>query len=178
MSAVERKTMARVALREIDSPVCPFQVGTPTCSKRGGVCSIREGDNLPVIVCPRRFNAGNLLPRWLAEIAGFPEVHLASEDPFMRSPTTDRAAGRVDLVIAGNGDASAWYGLEIQDVYFSGQGMDADFRAILNHDGEEPPEPTASDGRIGDRQAPSVLVPQLLDTITSHRFLEIPKKFS
>ncbi|MYB34512.1 MAG: hypothetical protein F4X92_05215 [Gammaproteobacteria bacterium] len=93
MSAVERKTMARVALREIDSPVCPFQVGTPTCSKRGGVCSIREGDNLPVIVCPRRFNAGNLLPRWLAEIAEFPEVHLASEAPFMRSPTTGR--GRV-----------------------------------------------------------------------------------
>lgn len=161
MSSIERKTMARAALKEIEPPICPFQAGTPVCSKRGGVCSIKEGDNLPVIVCPRRFNAGNLLPKWLAEIAGFPEAYLASEVPFMRSPTTGRAAGRVDLVIARDCNASAWYGLEIQAVYFSGQGMDADFRAILNHDGEEPPEPTAT--RRPDWRSSSAkrLMPQL-----------------
>ena len=161
MSATKRKRMARAALRETEPPVCPFQTGTPICNKRGGVCSIKEGDNLPVIICPKRFNAGNLLPKWLAKIAGFPEVYLASEVPFMRSPTTGRAAGRVDLVIARDGAASAWYGLEIQAVYFSGQGMDADFRMILNYDEATPPEPTAA--RRPDWRSSSAkrLMPQL-----------------
>lgn len=155
MTSAERKRMARAALRETSPPACPFQTGAPACNKRGGVCSIREDNKPPVIICPRRFNSGNLLPKWLAEIAGFPEVYQASEVPFMRSPSTGRAAGRVDLVIAKDSNASAWFGLEIQAVYFSGDGMDADFRAILEHGGDYPPEPVSAGGLIGDRQAPS-----------------------
>ena len=141
MTGSDRQAMARAALRKTDPPPCPFQAGSPSCRKRGGVCSIREGDAPPVIVCPQRFSAGNLLPKWLADITGFPEVYLATEVPFMRSPSTGRAAGRIDLVVARDGAASAWFGLEVQAVYFSGDGMDAEFRAILNHDGEHAPAP-------------------------------------
>ena len=161
MPATERQRMARAALGEAGPPPCPFQSGTPVCRKRGGVCSIREGDNPPVIVCPKRFSAGNLLPKWLAEIAGFPEVYLASEVPFMRSPSTGRDAGRIDLVVAMDGAASIWIGLEIQTVYFSGDRMNSDFRMILNHDGEHPPVPIGT--RRPDWRSSSAkrLMPQL-----------------
>ncbi len=74
---------------------------------------------------------------------GFPDVYLAPEVPFMRSPATSKAAGRVDLVIARDGDASSWFGLEIQAVYFSGSGMQADFELLRDNTDETPPEPTA-----------------------------------
>ena len=161
MTSVERKRMARAALKEMPPPSCPFQTGAPACSKRGGVCSIRESNNPPVTVCPKRFNSGNLLPKWLAEITGFSEIYLASEVPFMRSPSTGRAAGRIDLVIAKDGDASVWFGLEIQAVYFSGGGMNVDFRTILDHDGDHPPEPIPT--RRPDWRSSSAkrLMPQL-----------------
>ena len=60
----------------------------------------------------------------------------------MRSPTTGRAAGRIDLVVAKDGGASAWFGLEVQAVYFSGAGMQTDFELFLESTSAEPPEPT------------------------------------
>ena len=81
-------------------------------------------------------------------LAGWPrlqvsrDVYLASEVPFMRSPTTGREAGRIDLVVAGDGDASDWMGLEVQAVYFSGGRMDADFDVLLSNTEDSPPSPT------------------------------------
>lgn len=142
LSVEQRHALARAALGEVrPSPRCPFQQNQPPCGKRGGVCSIRMGDGTPVSTCPSRFDEGNLLPLWLARIVGFPEVYLASEVPFMRSPSTKRAAGRVDLVIARDGDASAWFGLEIQAVYFSGKGMSEEFEQLRESTTTTPPEP-------------------------------------
>ncbi len=143
LSAPHRRALARAALRQAPKPPCPFQRGTPVCSKRGGVCSIRAADDLPVITCPHRFSHRDLLPKWLARIVGFPDVYLAREVPFMRSPSTGRPAGRIDLVVAKDGDASSWLGLEVQAVYFSGEGMRADFELLLHSTDIEPPEPAA-----------------------------------
>ena len=66
----------------------------------------------PVIVCPHRFDEHDLIPRWLAEIAGFENVYVAREVPFMRAPNTGREAGRIDIVLADSSTASDWYGLE------------------------------------------------------------------
>ncbi|MYA89553.1 MAG: hypothetical protein F4X97_14075 [Boseongicola sp. SB0662_bin_57] len=143
LSVEERQDLARRALKLDPAPPCPFQHDMPRCSKRGGVCSIKSGDRPPVITCPNRFSEGDLLPSWLARIVGFPDVYLAPEVPFMRSPSTGRAAGRVDLVIARDGDAGSWFGLEIQAVYFSGNGMLADFEMLRDNADEKPPEPTA-----------------------------------
>lgn len=146
LPVAERQDLAHSALKLAPAPVCPFQRGMPVCSKQGGVCSIVSGDRPPVITCPSRFGEADLLPMWLARIAGFPEVYLAPEVPFMRSPTTGRPAGRVDLVIACDDGASSWFGLEIQAVYFSGKGMTADFE-LLRYNTEKrrrSPQPVAA----------------------------------
>ena len=61
----------------------------------------------------------------------------------MRSPSTGREAGRIDLVLARDGRATRWFGLEIQAVYFSGRGMEQDFRLLSEDTSVEPPTPTA-----------------------------------
>ena len=159
MPVERRKQLAEHALGlTTEPPPCPFQRGNARCNKKGGVCSIQlyrkmsgshstdrlgERAGLPVITCPKRFSQGDLIPKWLAEIVGFAEVFLAREVPFMRSPATGRPAGRIDLVLAGNDSASQWFGLEIQAVYFSGTGMQADFELLRNDDESLPPEPLA-----------------------------------
>ena len=157
----QRRESAAAALGKIASPPCPFQEGTPVCGKKGGVCSIRVGDKSPVITCPRRFDEKLLIPNWLAEIVGFSETYLAREVAFMRSPTTRRPAGRIDLIVAKDTAASQWYGLEVQAVYFSGQGMEADFKALLVSDDPTPPQPAAA--RRPDWRSSSAkrLMPQL-----------------
>lgn len=143
LSPNERMTLARAALRQSDPPPCPFQRETPPCSKRGGVCSLRAGPAPPVITCPNRFKEDDLLLHWLARVVGFTEVHLATEVPFMRSPSTGREAGRIDLVLAKDAMATKWFGLEIQAVYFSGQGMEQDFILLSEDPSAQPPAPTA-----------------------------------
>ena len=159
MPVRRRKQLAQHALGLTKKPPrCPFQPGNVRCNKKGGVCSIRlyrkfpdadsadrigEEAGPPVITCPQRFSQGDLIPKWLAKVVGFQDVFLAREVPFMRSPTTGRAAGRIDLVLSGDGSASKWFGLEIQAVYFSGTGMRADFELLRNDDGPLPPGPLA-----------------------------------
>lgn len=161
LSVPDRQALARAALGHTEAPPCPFQRGQPPCGKRGGVCSLRLGNTTPVITCPRRFDEADLLPTWLARIVKFPAVYLATEVPFMRSPATDRPAGRIDLVVARDGAASAWFGLEVQAVYFSGGGMRKDFELLLKSTSIEPPQPTTR--RRPDFRSSSAkrLMPQL-----------------
>lgn len=148
----QRRSHARAALETREMP-CPFAGGR--CSKRGGVCSIREYDEgadgsvagvtgPPVIVCPVRFHDRDVLVRWLAEIVGFEETatRVATEVPFMVSTVkAERAAGKIDLVIAAERDRLEWHALEVQAVYFSGDGMEQEFRALLTDDGPAAPFP-------------------------------------
>ena len=162
MAPSRRQELARIALGEDESlPVCPFQHGNVTCSKKGGVCSIqrygvvseeqlvdriRTREGLPVITCPRRFEQNDLIPKWLAKIVDFSDAFLAREVPFMRSTSTEKSAGRIDLVLANNkriDRASQWFGLEIQAVYFSGRSMSAEFSLLRKDDGRLPPATTA-----------------------------------
>ena len=159
MSAARRQELAAFALGlDDDAPQCPFQQNKIRCNKKGGVCSIqkyrkmtaerladRVGESVDslVITCPKRFEQHNLIPRWLADIVGFDNVFLAREVPFMRSPSTGLPAGRIDLVLAGSDTASEWFGLEIQAVYFSGKGMQAEFELLQSDNGQLPPAPTA-----------------------------------
>ena len=157
MTPERRHELAQSALGQVPPPRCPFQDGDVSCSKKGGVCSQRDyrpytGNHLldrigepvgpAIIMCPKRFNQGAVVHRWLGKIVGFKDVYVAPEVPFMRSPETGREAGRIDLVLSGDDTASDWYGLEIQAVYFSGKSMDPDFRALKEDDGRLPPAPT------------------------------------
>ena len=155
---VARNHLATKALQDdADVPACPFQKNRPPCRKKGGICSIRQyrqgaggrmgspvGD--PVIVCPARFEQKQVLVSWLAEIVGFPlnEGKVAREVPFMHGTSTNKPAGKIDLVVARMLNSELkWYGLEIQAVYFSGLGMRSEFEG-LRQDGEVlPPFPNA-----------------------------------
>lgn len=147
LAAETRRKLAAAALGDAPREPCPF-VGR-TCSKKGGVCAIgpvsEDGApaGAPVIVCPKRFEEGGLVLRWLADIVGFGarSARIAREVPFMVSTTTNVAAGRIDIVLAETNGELAWFGLEVQAVYFSGPGMDEDFRA--HRDAGASPYPTA-----------------------------------
>ena len=152
MAPDRRRTLASFALgKDEPPPSCPFKRSSSPCSKKGGVCTLQEYEisddrignavGLPVTVCPSRFDEHDLIPRWLAEIAGFEDVYVAREVPFMRAPTTGREAGRIDIVLANSSTASDWYGLEIQAVYFSGDNMTIDFKELLVHGDTAPPKP-------------------------------------
>lgn len=152
-----RQTLAAAALGKEKAPTCPFQSDGLPCRKRGGVCSIqrhverprgRSGaqQGKPVIVCPHRFKEGNLVTRWLTEIVGLNEetARIAYEVPFMHSTVTDKAEGRIDLVLANDADDRlVWYGLEVQAVYFSGRGMTSEFERLHGDEGQLPPFPDA-----------------------------------
>ena len=176
LSPSERRNLAVTALGEGDAiPACPFQQHHTACSKKGGVCSLqrytqgkdgRLGEPVggPVIVCPARFEEGRLLLVWLAEIVGFApaDALVAREVPFMQGTKTNKPAGRIDMVVAKTSDESVlWYGLEIQAVYFSGQGMGSEFAALQNDTYEPPSFPTAT--RRPDWRSSSAkrLMPQL-----------------
>ena len=143
MPPARRQELAKAALGNSRIPMCPFQKGHHACGKKGGVCSLQAPDSTPVITCPHRFAEDNLIPNWLAQIVNFNDAYLAREVPFMRSPSTNRPAGRIDLVVASDKKASSWFGLEMQAVYFSGEGMQADFELLLGSNDAVPPEPTA-----------------------------------
>ena len=149
LSAAERRDRAGVALRDADDvPMCPFRSAHTRCAKHGGVCSIRRyqrgvdgvlgpGVGTPVIVCPNRFEQERLPARWLAEIVGFDEAEtqVATEVAFMRGTETRRAAGKIDMVVASTSNETVrWYGLEVQAVYFSGEGMRSEFERLRDGD--------------------------------------------
>lgn len=172
------RSLAEKALREDrDIPPCPFQVNQPPCRKRGGVCSlIRYQENKrgriglsegsPVVVCPARFEEANLLVRWLAEIVGFSssDTRLAREVPFMEGTSTSKPAGKIDMVVAKSTTGNLkWYGLEIQAVYFSGQGMGSEYAAMRHWDDldTEPPFPGANRRPDWRSSGAKRLMPQL-----------------
>lgn len=69
---------------------------------------------------------------------------IAREVAFMEGTSTERPAGKIDLVVARvSDDDLKWYGLEIQAVYFSGQGMPSEFVSLRNDDHPRPPFPNA-----------------------------------
>ena len=148
LAGAERSQLASAALEseQRSMPACPFQLGNRACRKRGGVCSIRKyrrgtggslgrAEGAPVIVCPARFEQDRLAVNWLAEIVGFDadDAQVASEVAFMRGTRTTAAAGKIDLVVARSSEGNLdWFGLEIQAVYFSGQGMRSEFERLLD----------------------------------------------
>ena len=119
---------------------------------------------MPTITCPSRFHQDDLLIKWLAEIVGLEqtEIATATEVPFMRNPRTNEPAGQIDLIIADNQTGNdIWYALEIQAVYFSGEGMKTQFEIIRDYDDPTPPFPNVQ--RRPDWRSSSAkrLAPQL-----------------
>ncbi len=166
LSPDERRRRAATALSTRgNAPACPF--AGMQCSKQGGVCSLQryeesgEPAGEPVIVCPARFDEDGQLLRWLADIVGFQHetAYVAREVPFMMNRITNKAAGRIDIVLAHTEDAAMWFGLEVQAVYFSGPSMSVEFERLR----KSPDSPYPSRLRRPDWRSSSAkrLMPQL-----------------
>lgn len=165
-----RQELARAALGETPPPDCPFRA--MRCNKAGGVCSIRLYDERngrtvaatgdPVIVCPARFEQDAMVMSWLAEIVGFdPEsTSVAREVPFMKSTSTGKHAGKIDMVVVRS-EPWSWYGLEIQAVYFSGDKMDLEFEVLKDDVRADPPYPVGNRRPDWRSSGAKRLMPQL-----------------
>ena len=157
---------------------CPFRIGGGACTKRGGVCSFRlygesEGASVPVsdnenglrVLCPRRFEEQMTIFQWVGEtVLGTREPVMAHEIGFLRSLDGKSHVGRIDMVLTNHFAGSAafdWCALEIQAVYFSGRGMSAEFRNILDYDDERPPFPSHTRRPDYRSSGPKRLMPQL-----------------
>jgi hypothetical protein len=145
-----------LSARKEGRPPCPFKPPVrgqlQSCSKSGGVCSLRlynrseNGEAMPEngptgalrCVCPNRFLEDGMVHRWIAaEILGTDEPLSVGEVPFLRAEhqgVEDEIAeesgnvGRIDSVLV-HPDVShlRWCAVEMQAVYFSGPAMNSDY---------------------------------------------------
>lgn len=140
---------------------CPFRTDTPypTCTKRGGVCSIRiyrydEVGIAPVggavgrlrALCPWRFHQNSTAFKQVGEqLLGDANPIRAGEVGFLEStgnidsqPGED--VGRIDMILVkSNGSPASkmeWVAVEVQAVYFSGKNMDIEFKNLSVNGGK------------------------------------------
>lgn len=134
---------------------CPFRTDTahPTCTKPGGVCSIRayrqvadtiepvEGEKGAIrVLCPWRFHQkGTVFDSIGQRIFGDPKPTRAGEVGFLESSgslesSAGKDVGRIDMVLLKSNAAADlpldWVAVEIQAVYFSGKEMEIEFAHI------------------------------------------------
>ena len=151
----ERGRLAVVAQAEPNdgSPECPF-IGSP-CPKRGGICSLRlyqlddpatgaatvvEGEEGDLrVICPHRFKQDDIIYKRVGEVVlGTSKPIVVDEIRFLKRLVAKgkKATGREDVgnidnvVIHPDLAHFKWCALEIQAVYFSGDGMDSLFKYI------------------------------------------------
>lgn len=149
LTVEERVEFARISREGLHKTVaCPFRsrLGTTkACSKRGGVCSIRNYesvDGLAALIegpdgtlratCPNRFQERNTIYDWVAEeVLNSTSYKTIGEVGFLKSEKGNREVGRIDSVLLLPGTTPLqWCALEIQAVYFSGKKMGLEFDAI------------------------------------------------
>lgn len=162
---------------------CPFKVReagkpAPTCSKKGGVCSLRQytQDNngsvvpssLPVTTCPHRFLEDGVIFEWVGEaLLGTKNPIVISEVPFLMEAKTAEGetgspVGKIDKVLVNPaGSVLEWCALEIQAVYFSGKSMENDFSLMRTWAGPGIPLPRGQRRPDFRSSGPKRLMPQL-----------------
>jgi hypothetical protein len=164
---------------------CPFRTDSahPTCTKPGGVCSLRlysdeTGKVEPIAgergmiraLCPYRFHQENTVFQHIGDcLLGDPKPTQAGEVGFLESTgNLDSAAGedvgRIDMILVKSnspvGHPMDWTAVEIQAVYFSGREMSIEFRHLIDTGGaiSMPVEGRRPDYRSS---GPKRLMPQL-----------------
>ena len=173
-----------------DYPACPFRLksaaGENRCSKKGGVCSLRryrnsEGKALridgfegtPTITCPYRFHEALTVFNWIGEVVlNARSVSLVKEIGFLETSSgsieetpEEATVGRIDMIIIdqdslGNKHMD-WCAIEIQAVYFSGPGMEEEFKNLRSYIDNGIPFPQKIRRPDFRSSAPKRLMPQL-----------------
>ena len=151
---------AKLAIQNEKERPCPFRtdISHPTCTKPGGVCSLRlytdaGGSVSPVggdkgllrALCPYRFHQGGVVFSHVgATLLGDAAPRQAAEVGFLESTgNLDSAAGedvgRIDMILVGEAageDRFNWAAVEVQAVYFSGKEMAIEFRHLEKNHGK------------------------------------------
>jgi hypothetical protein len=155
LSIKERNELAVLAQKTVKAAQekCPFR-SLPNhpfyCNKKGGVCSlilyeknehdevfIPSGTNL-VTTCPNRFYQDGLIFQEIgSELLNHKNPIILNEFSFlMENPgnkENDReTVGKIDTILLSEnkGEIIEWCALEMQAVYFSGEGMQKDFKLL------------------------------------------------
>jgi hypothetical protein len=186
----ERKRFAEIQQgEEATTPSCPFlstEEHSRPCWKTGGVCSLRSYEQIGNVVqinssgstlratCPSRFEEGGTIYRWIGEVILDNAAAIAvGQVPFLeRVPTMGgeecggtregEGVGRIDnVLIVPDTQPLQWCPVEIQAVYFSGDKMAGDFRAIHQHQGISIPFPAGRRRPDYRSCGPKRLMPQL-----------------
>ena len=189
LSHEERKYFAEIQQNpQADVPPCPFlstKDNPRPCSKhhKGGVCSLRSYEQAGELVrvnpagstlratCPNRFEEGGAVYRWIGEVLlDNPDAVPVGQVPFLeRVPTMGghevsegEGVGRIDnVLIVPDTTPLQWCAVEIQAVYFSGDKMANDFRAIRRAHGDSLPFPAGRRRPDYRSCGPKRLMPQL-----------------
>lgn len=171
--------------QRVGEQACPFRtdIAHPTCTKPGGVCSLRlytddDGPFRPVegnrgmirALCPYRFHQDNIAFRHIgARLLDDPTPVQAGEVGFLESTGNLDSApgedvGRIDMILVASntppGGEMKWTAVEVQAVYFSGREMAIEFRDLQARQGAAA---MPVEGRRPDYRSsgPKRLMPQL-----------------
>jgi hypothetical protein len=187
LSPQERRQFAEIQQNpQADIPFCPFlstKENPRPCWKTGGVCSLRSYEQTGKLVrinqagstlratCPSRFEEEGEVYRWIGEVLlDNLDAVPVGQVPFLeRVPTMGgdevsegEGVGRIDnVLIVPDTSPLQWCAVEIQAVYFSGDKMADDFRAIRRHQGESLPFPAGRRRPDYRSSGPKRLMPQL-----------------
>jgi len=151
----------KLARQQAEELPCPFKIHTahPTCTKPGGVCSIRlysegfqgmeplsgERGRLRAL-CPWRFHQeGTAFKKVGEKMLGDTNPIQAGEVGFLEStgnldsdPGED--VGRIDMILVKSNGAPGspmdWVAVEVQAVYFSGKNMGIEFNHLRKTQGK------------------------------------------
>jgi restriction endonuclease NotI len=174
------RTLSSANNREMPCPFKPHPPNRPlpTCSKKGGVCSLRQyskdevgsvqPSSEPVSTCPYRFLERNFIFHWVGEVLlGTQNPAVISELPFLMGDRSEErgdldAVGMIDKVlVSAEGSVLKWCALEMQAVYFSGMSMENDFKYMRTWQGPGIPFPQAQRRPDFRSSGPKRLMPQL-----------------
>lgn len=197
LSADERRQF----LEPSSTPECPFLASVPDlapkgktgCSKKGGVCSIRNfiqtddgGTQFGPITatCPNRFLENGSVVQHIGNLLlGSVRPLVAKEIPFLRRNATESEGtdhdppiasrddvGKIDLVfLHPDKEPKEWCAVEMQAVYFSGAAMSKDENNIRMGTGNAVPVPGGQRRPDFRSSGPKRLMPQLQIKVPSLR---------
>ena len=187
LSPEKRKSLAKSLgskARGASSRKCPFRSNFK-CNKKGGVCTLRlyerddqqrvvvpahDDSGLLRTVCPNRFHEDERIFKWVGEtVLNAPDPSMVGEVGFLESEIRVAGehakaddVGRIDCVLVlPDSKPLGWCALELQAVYFSGKGMDSDFKQLRAGKGTGIPFPTALRRPDYRSSGPKRLMPQL-----------------
>ncbi len=180
LSAAEIRHFAGVSNRDQD---CPFR--GKKCKKARGICSLRSYEAQPAVapamsplvtVCPERFLEDAIISRWIAEtLLGTTTPAVVTEVPFLSGPAAEddeegKPVGRIDtILVRRDTEPLQWCAVELQAVYFSGEGMKTQFEIFAGWDGPGLPFPNKVRRPDFRSSGPKRLMPQLQTKVPTLR---------